>query len=491
MDIHVSLNGRRDLAGEIYRQLRAAILEGRLLGGEPLPPTRELAARLDVARTTVNVAYERLIAEGFAVARVGSGTYVANNLSPAASTRTQRPAALQPLAKWESVPLPSHMWTEAKYDFRPGPPDARAFPYESWRRMLTRELTADAGNSSYGDPHGHRGLREAIVRHVAISRAVRAEAEDVLITSGTQQAVDLIARVLATSGDRVCVEDPSYGTPRRLLQSLGLEVCGVPVDEEGLVVEAIPPDTRFVYVSPSHQFPLGMSMSLRRRVALLEWAKQANAAIIEDDYDSEFRFDGRPIEPIHSLDSDGRVIYVGSFSKTMLPSLRLGFVIAPPSMRDALVRAKYLADWNSPLPTQAAMARFIEEGLFARHLRRMRKLYEARHRLVIKVLHESFAQELMVIPSTVGLHVGALARTLSVEQLDEVVLRASQRGFECMPVAKYSAGGKPLSGLAIGYGSIGVERIEEGLGVLRDAWPASTARTTVQHPTSMAQSASR
>lgn len=470
MDVHVSLIGKRDLANEIFRQLRAAILDGRLRGGEPLPSTRELAARLGVARTTVNVAYERLIAEGFASARMGSGTYVQANLSHGRSEREARPAALQPLPFWTSFEIPARTWTPAKYDFRPGPPDTQAFPYESWRRVLARELTPQAGNGSYSNPHGHPRLREAIVRHVAVSRGIRAHADDVIVTSGTQQAVDLIARVLAPSGARVGVEDPSYGTPRRLLRALGFQVCGVRVDGEGIVVEEIPPETRFVYVSPSHQFPLGMSMSVRRRVELLEWAKRANAAIIEDDYDSEFRFGGRPMEPMHTLDTDGRVIYVGSFSKTMLPSLRLGFVIAPPSLRDAIVRAKYLADWNSPLATQAAMARFIEEGLFARHLRRMRKLYEVRHRFVVDLVSRWFPEELALIPSSIGLHVAAYARKLSVEQLDQVLARASQRGVECMSLAAYAAGDRKLSGVALGYGGIEAERIEEGLAVLREAF---------------------
>lgn len=476
MDFHVSLIGRRDLAGEIYRQLRAAIIDGRLREGEALPPTRELAARLRVARTTVNVAYDRLIVEGFAVARTGSGTYVADDLRRAPATPKAHTTALRPLPFWESVRIPSQLWEPAQYDFRPGPPDTSLFPYETWRRLLSREFRRDAANGSYSDPHGHPHLREAIVRHLAISRAVRAEPDDVVVTSGTQQAVDLIARVLVTPGERVCVEDPCYGTPRRLLAALGLQVSGVPLDAEGIIVEAIPRDVKLVYVSPSHQFPLGMSMSLRRRFALLEWAKRTGGAIIEDDYDSEFRFGGRPIEPIHALDTDGRVIYVGSFSKTMLPALRLGFVIAPASLTAALVRAKYLADWNSPLATQAAMARFIDEGFFARHLRRMRKTYEDRHRLIIDAVTRSFPDELELVPSAVGLHVAALARRISVDEIEAILQHASQRGVACMSLAMYAVSDTRLSGLALGYGSIATERINEGLAVLRRSFDALPAR---------------
>jgi GntR family transcriptional regulator / MocR family aminotransferase len=232
-------------------------------------------------------------------------------------------------------------------------------------------------------------------------------------------------------------------------------------------VDAIPAGTRLVYVSPSHQFPLGMSMSLPRRVALLEWAKRTGGAIIEDDYDSEFRFGGRPIEPVHMLDADGRVIYVGSFSKTMLPTLRLGFMIAPPSLRAGLHAAKYLADWHTPLAIQAAMACFIEEGFFARHLRRMRRIYESRHRLIAEVLNRSFAEELAVVPSSVGLHIAALARKASVEQILEVLQRASTLGIECTPLSMYAAAERLQSGILFGYGAIAAEHIEEGLHLLR------------------------
>jgi GntR family transcriptional regulator/MocR family aminotransferase len=295
---------------------------------------------------------------------------------------------------------------------------------------------------------------------------VWADADDVVVTNGTQQAIDLVARVLAAPGDRVAVEDPGYGPPRRLLKSLGLRVCGVPVDDEGIIVDGIPPETRFVYVSPSHQFPLGMSMSLHRRLALLAWARRTGAAIVEDDYDSEFRFDGRPIEPLHMLDTHGRVIYLGSFSKTMLPTLRLGFLVAPPSLSESLGAAKFLADWHSPLATQAAMARFIDDGLFARHVRRMRRVYEARHRLIEEVLASSFADELDVVRSSVGLHVAARARNVAVDAIAEGVRHASSLGVECDPLSMYAVGNAAQSGVLLGYGAIARERIEEGLSLL-------------------------
>lgn len=470
VEFHVSLTGRRGLSAEIYRQLRGAILDGRLRGGDVLPPTRELAARLSVARTTVSVAYDRLIGEGFATTRLGSGTYVAHCAPGISRHPVLHEAVLRPRPIWEDVPLPLGLLRPARFDFRAGRPDEHLFPHEAWHRVLAHKCGTLVGHNACGHPAGHQGLREAIARHIAISRALPVAADDVIVTSGAQQAIDLIARVLAAPGDRVAVEDPGYGPPRRLFAVLGLEVCGVPVDEEGMVVDAIPSQTRLVYVSPSHQFPLGMSMSLQRRLALLEWARRAGAAIIEDDYDGEFRFSGRPLEPLHVLDAGCRVIYVGSFSKTMLPSLRLGFLIAPHSLRDALASAKFLADWSSPLATQAALARFIEDGQFARHIRRMRATYEARHRRIVDVLARKFADELQVVPSSVGLHVAAVARNVSVERIDDVLRRASAAGVECTPLSMYAVNERRLAGFVLGYGAIASERIEEGIGLLRRAF---------------------
>jgi GntR family transcriptional regulator / MocR family aminotransferase len=473
VDVHISLVGRRDLTGEIYRQLRAAILDGRLKGGEALPPSRELASRLSVSRTTVITAYHRLVGEGFATGRVGSGTYVGSNLAPVPARGRARDTALRPRRIWEAVPPAPDFSRPAEFDFRTGIPDARLFPHRTWRRLLGREFRpSSAGRAGYGRPAGHVELREAIVRQLGISRGVSADADDVVVTNGTQQAVDLIARVLLTSGDRVAVEDPGYGPPRRLFGSLGLRVAAVPVDGEGLVVEAIPPDTRLVYVSPSHQFPLGMSMSLPRRIALLDWANRHGAAIIEDDYDSEFRFGGRPIEPLQLLDTHGRVIYVGSFSKTMLPTLRLGFLVAPPSLRSALEAAKFLADWHSPLETQAAMARFLSDGHFARHIRRTRSVYQHRHQLIVDHLTRSFADVLDVVPSSVGLHLAAFAPAATVDQIKAILRRASAAGVECQPLSMFTDGDSARAGIVLGYGAIDGKQIEEGLSRLRECFEA-------------------
>ena len=294
------------------------------------------------------------------------------------------------------------------YDFRVGAPDPQLFPLAAWRRCVARELRPAAVFAHGADEAGgHPGLRRAIARHIGVSRAVRAAADDVLVTHGTQQALDLIGRVLLEPGACVAVEEPGYGRVRQLFARLGARVVGVPVDAEGIDVSAIPRAARLVYVTPSHQFPLGVAMSLERRLALLAWANRHRAVVVEDDYDSEFRFEGRPLDPLQCLDRDGRVIYVGSFSKVMRPVVRLGFLVAPASLQPALRSAKLLTDSSGVLPTQAALARFIDEGLMATHIRKAAREYAGRHARIVDVLHRDFARWLEVVPSSAGLHVSA------------------------------------------------------------------------------------
>jgi GntR family transcriptional regulator / MocR family aminotransferase len=468
MEVHVSLVGRKDLTGEIYRQLRRAILDGRLPQGSRLPATRELARRLNVSRTTVTVAYDRLTGEGFITSRVGAGTFVGDDVAGPAGTARPGRGALRPRPLWDAVVVPTVFDKPPRFDFRTGIPDATLFPYQSWRRLLVRQLRpAAVGLGAYGDPAGHPGLRQAIARHIGLARGVQAGAEEVVVTNGTQQAVDVVARVLLAPGDRVAVESPGYGPPRRLMASLGAEVLGVPVDDQGLVVEAIPPRTRLVYVTPSHQFPLGMAMSLPRRLALLAWAERHDAAVVEDDYDSEFRYGGRPIEPLQTLDGSGRVIYVGSFSKTLLPTLRLGFLVVPASLVAAVRRAKFLADWHTSLPTQAALADFIDQGYFARHLRKMRATYQQRHQQIVESLDDRFADHLKPVPSAAGLHVAATAPASTPEELRAVLGRASAGGVEVQPLSMFDVGQPSQPGIVLGYGAIPTADIEEGLSRLR------------------------
>ncbi|MEO3875713.1 PLP-dependent aminotransferase family protein [Nonomuraea sp. B12E4] len=451
MDVHISLRGRGDLAAQVYRQLLEAILDGRLRSGERLPPTRELARRLEISRNTVALAYDRLAADGFLVGRAGAGTFVS---AQQVRGRAAPKGVVQPKPVWRELqgvqpPQP------ARYDFRAGIPDPHLFPMETWRRLVARELRV--GVAAYGDPSGYEPLRAAISRHIGISRSVHAGPGDVLITNGAQQALDLIGRVLIEPGTCVAVEEPGYAPARQLFRSLGARVTGVPVDAEGLVVEAVPGSARIVHVTPSHQFPLGTPMSPARRAALLAWAERRRAVVIEDDYDSEFRFGERPLEPLQSLDRAGRVIYVGSFSKTLLPMLRLGFLVAPASLAPALRTAKRLSDWHGELPTQAALARFIDEGLLARHIRKATREYAARHALIA----EALAGFLDLIPATAGLHLCArIPPGMSVRETPDVAVERLEN---------YCGETPPQPGLVLGYGAITRDDIPEGLRLLRMA----------------------
>ena len=467
MDLHVTLDGRSSLSVQVYRQILEAVLDGRLRAGERLPPTRELARRLEVARNTVALAYERLIGEGVLRGRVGAGTYVAGEpVRSAPGHRAPSDAAVCPRGVWSTVPA---LWrtaarAEARFDFRAGSPDPALFPFTAWRRLVARELRpARFRVSAYADPAGDPRLRAAIARHVGLSRGVRAGVDDVIVTQGAQQALDLVGRVLLAPGASVAVEEPGYPPARHLFRSLGARVVAVPVDEQGLVVRAIPRSARLVYVTPSHQFPLGMPMSLPRRTALLAWAERRGGIVVEDDYDSEFRFEGRPLDPIQSLDRGGRVVYVGSFSKVMLPALRLGFLIAPASLQDALRRAKALTDWHGEPATQAALARFIDDGLLARHVRKAAREYAVRRQGILDALHRDFGAWLRPVTSAAGLHVSARQAPGVRIAPDEVVRRAEALGVLLRPLSYFCAGVPDSDGLVLGYGAIPTSRIGEGL----------------------------
>jgi GntR family transcriptional regulator/MocR family aminotransferase len=471
MEFHVDLGDRGDRAARIYRELLEAISDGRLRPGERLPSSRELAERLAVSRNTVAVAYDRLTAEGFLVGQVGAGTFV-GALGPASATRKAPRGEVRPRRLWQTMPPPEEepAAVPPAYDFRVGVPDTGLFPLETWRRLIARELRGSMVRAhSYGEPAGHPALREAIARFVGTSRSVRVAADDVLVTQGAQQAVDIVARVLVEPGDCVAVEEPGYLPVRNLLRSLGARVVGVPVDGEGIDVSALPSTARLVYTTPSHQFPLGTPMSLERRAALLAWAERHGSVIIEDDYDSEFRFEDRPLAPLQSIDRGGRVVYVGSFSKIMLPVLRLGFLVAPASLQPALRRARQLSDWHGEPSTQAALARFIDEGLLGRHIRKATREYAARHRHLTTTLSAEFSSFLSLVPSAAGLHLSARAAS----DLDAVVARAAEAGVALRTLGSYCAEEPKQHGLVLGFGAIRTADLTEGLRRLRSAFNRS------------------
>ncbi|AOI95348.1 MocR-like pyridoxine biosynthesis transcription factor PdxR [Burkholderia sp. LA-2-3-30-S1-D2] len=477
MDIAIRIEGRHDLTGQIFRQLRTAIVDGRLEGGARLPSTRDLAKQLGVSRKTTLDAFERLVAEGFLNTRAGDGTFVADGLArvphAAASTPSLVEAtppvhAVDARALWNDLPdalaMPAPQDTPA-FDFRGGVTDKTLFPFDAWRRCLHHALRQQArGPGQYHDPAGDPQLRGAIARYVAFSRAVACGWDDVLVTQGAQQALDLIARVVVRPGDVVAVENPGYPPARAAFASLGATVIGVPVDAHGLIVERLPDDARLVYVTPSHQFPLGMPMTLDRRVALLEWALRRRAVIIEDDYDGEFRFEGRPVESLKSLDRTGLVAYVGTFSKTIFPELRIGYAIPPRALRGALAKAKQIVDWHTCTLTQAALARFMHEGDFARHLRRVQKHYDARRKMLLAHLRGSLAPWFDPIVPTAGIHLAAHLKP----GLDEAALvrAAREHDIGLYGIAAFHVGSAARAGLLFGYGGIDALRIDTALAKL-------------------------
>ena len=327
------------------------------------------------------------------------------------------------------------------------------------------------GGDRAGDPAGEPALRQAIARWVTRSRGVTADQDMVVVTSGVQHAIDLVARALLEPGQVVALEDPGYRPAARLLQSLGARVVGVPVDQDGLVVDQLPAAARMVYVTPSHQYPLGAVMSMPRRLQLLDWARRHGAAVVEDDYDSEFRHLDWPLEPLQRLDDSGRVIYLGSFSKTLSPSLRLGFAVLPPPLAGPVAALRQLTDWHAPVAPQLALAAFIADGLFDRHLRRSRRIYSRRHQILQSALSGPLAAALTSLGSSAGLHVTALLRP----GLDEGRAReaAASRGVATTGLSQYYHARAARAGLVLGFGAVtatdlpaALDSLGQALGVL-------------------------
>jgi len=455
------------VVGSLHRQLREAILDGRLAPGAALPASRRAAEALGVGRNTVAAVYDLLVAEGYVLARSGARAVVAEAVArygPSARRNTSTPiGSLQPpwrdaLPTAPATPLPER-------SFRLGIPDARLFPHALWRKVAAGAWRAFARQPfAYPPPEGLPALREAIARHVAFTRAVACTADDVLATAGAQQAFDLLARLLVAPGrTRVAVENPGYPPSRAAFVAAGAVLAPVPVDEEGLSVDALPDDVRVVVVTPSHQSPTGVALSLRRRAALLDFARRHDAIVIEDDYDGEFRFGGRPLDALQTLDRDGRVFYVGTFSKSLFPALRKGFVVAPAWARDALRAVKRACDGHADAPNQALLAAFLREGHLARHVRRMRSVYAARRAVLIDALDGPLSPWLARIPSEAGLHLAACVR--DPERFPHVLAQVRRHAPGAQATSEYAVGDVPPA-IAFGYGSLDADDIAAAMRAL-------------------------
>lgn len=465
----------------ICDRIRSAIVSGALAPNARLPSSRTLAQDLGVARNTVDWALGQLVADGYIVRRRGAGSFVAAQLPE----RDARPLSPRRVAKAKPVEAqrrlseradalkkyPGHYRPAAAIPFTPSLPPIDLFPRKAWNRLLIREAgRAGSDYWAYGASNGLPALREAIAAHASAMRATRCSPEQVVVVTSTQQAVELAGKVLADAGDRAWVEMPGYQPVQHCLRAAGLQVVQVPVDEQGLDVEAgrrLEPQARIAYVTPAHQYPLGHEMSLERRKALLAWAQEQDAYIVEDDYDGDYRYEGRPIASLQGMDDDGRVIYVGSFNKILFPGLRIAYAIVPEALVAAFVDAKHVADGHTALLMQGVLAAFIHEGHLARHLRKTRAIYDER-RLAFLEEAKVLTDVLDFGPARAGMHVTGLFKD-SWAHLDDraVAAECARAGVEVHPLSKYGA--TERRGLVFGFAGTSRAATRSGLEIVRRA----------------------
>jgi GntR family transcriptional regulator/MocR family aminotransferase len=465
MFIQVDPRHREPLQLQIYESVRRAILGGVLTPGARLPSSRELADDLGVSRLTAVLAFEHLAAEGYITSRVGAGTFVNRELPDAEAhlpAGTRAAAAHHPQLSQRGISLSQTPRVVRKIAgppraFRIGTPALDRYPVALWNRLVSRQTRRlNVGQLDYGDAAGLPALREAIAAHVSRSRGTKCTAEQVIVVAGAQQGLDMIARLLLDPGDVAWMEEPGYPGAWAALTAAGARIESLPIDAQGLVIDHSTQQrkpARFVYTTPSHQFPLGVPMSLPRRLALLRWARDARAWLVEDDYDSEFRYGARPIPCLHGLDTDGRVIYVGSFSKTLFPGLRLAYVIVPPDLHTPMVKARLASDIHPQTFLQGVVADFMGEGHFERHLRRMNIEYRSRLQALEEAVRRYCHGALELRPVVAGLH--AVADVLAGD--DAAISReAFDRGIETMPLSAYYSKRAELceNGLVLGFGSV-------------------------------------
>lgn len=453
------------LETQLVRRFRQAIKTGFFPPASRVLPSRELAKRLGLSRNTVTSALEQLVAEGYLEARVGRGTFVTRVIheyrggTPAPQREVPRSAVM-----FESIRKQLDAVGDSRGPLRVGAPWLPDFPARIWHRLARKNLTSIETSLDYGDPSGLPALREAIARHIAQFRGVVADPNRITIVEGAQGALQLVAFVLATCGDTIAIEDPCYQNARATFQANGLVLEGVPVDADGLRTRTLPERASFLYITPSHQFPLGVSLSLARRHEVLEWAKARNAYVIEDDYDSEFGSHATPA--LQSLDRDERVVYIGTFSKTLAPGLRLGYVVAPAHLAQTFRFARTIASLGSPVHLQATLADFIAEGHFSRHVRRMGKIYEIRRRIVASVLSKTLPPGFTMSPTETGLHLAIVGP----KDFDDVaVANALPAGHRVLPISLLCIERRDCKGLLFGFSSGTNDSIERSAHMLAAA----------------------
>jgi GntR family transcriptional regulator/MocR family aminotransferase len=454
----IDRSSKTPLHRQVYDGLRKAILDGMLRPGQRVPSTRALAAELEISRLPVLTAYEQLLHEGYVEGRSGSGTFV--SAAPPDSMLRARPVKEAPTTAPSGKRRPSHRRVPLGRDeggirpFRLTLPALDQFPHELWSRLVARHARRLAPiHMAYGDPAGVGALRAAIADHLRTSRAVRCEPEQILIVSGSQAALRVCAASLFRHGDRVAIEEPGYPGAHAAIRASGAALVPVPVDDEGIDVDALSAlRTRIsaIYVTPSHQYPLGASMSAARRLALLEWAARREVWILEDDYDSEYRYVSRPLGALQGLDTRDRVVYIGTFSKVLFPALRVGYIVVPRALWETFLDSRDALDVFSPTLYQLVLAEFLHEGHFVRHLRRMRGVYVRRRDAIVEGLMRHCADFVSVPNADAGLHVAAL---LSGNRSDVALLqRMATRGLTGGALSKCYIGPTRRNGLLLGFG---------------------------------------
>jgi GntR family transcriptional regulator / MocR family aminotransferase len=471
---------------QIYESVRRAILSGEFFPGKPLPASRFLAEQLGVSRTTVVNAYDQLLAEGYLESRTGAGTFVASQLPEdilhAPNFKSQKKAnrdlPRQPKLSDYGNKLAKNTYNVLRNQrppellpFQHGLPALDKFPIEIWSKLtVNRQKYSSLKLFSYGEMAGFRPLREAIATHLKSARGVNCTPDQIIITNGTQQAIDLIGRILLNTNDQVWMEEPCYLGARDIFSSMGADISYVDIDNEGFNVHQIPAQNqtaRLVYITPSHQFPLGVTMSLARRLNLLEWASKNNAWVIEDDYNSEYRYAGRPLASLQGLDRDGRVIYIGTFSKTIFPALRLGCLVVPRDLIEIFTAARALTDLHSPIIEQAVLADFISEGHFSRHIRRMRTLYEKRQAVLVEEVRKNLKEFIKIEKAESGMHIiGWLPENICAKT---VAKKAAEFNLNITPVLIHYNKTFSPNGLMFGYAAFNENQIKKGVRQLAKA----------------------
>jgi len=461
------------LSRQIYSGLRDAVLSGKLRAGERLPSTRELAEQLHVSRTVVLLAYDQLLAEGYASGRRGAGTYVTGALNLRVMHRQTESFRFR-LSQYGRCVAggPPQIRDELRrvkplrYDFVYGRSNIDIFPFESWRRLLLRNARrAPVHELDYGAAAGSPALKDAIAAHLQRSRGVVCDPSQVLIVNGSAQALDLIIRVLVESNDSIAVEDPGYQGAREGLRAVRARLRPVHVDHDGIVPEKIPPSTRMVFITPSHQFPTGAVLPLARRLALLDWAKRNRAVIVEDDYDGEFRYGGQAIASLQGLDREGHVLYLGTFSRTVFPALRIGYLVAPRALMPALTAAKWISDRHTSTLEQQTLAEFLTSGLYERFLRRVRRSNAARRDALLEAIDSVFGNSVGITGQGAGAHI-VLWPTVHIDEA-AVIASAEQRGVGIYGISGHYVHRPRRPGFILGFARLTPAEIREGIGRLR------------------------